>query len=58
VISWFLSLRFKFNLYRYSSGLRMDDIMGLDLEDAELQLPAEERGYSGSNAARLTWPYA
>ena len=46
------------NIERYiENGRTMSDVLGLSLDEALAQLPEAERGYSGSSAQVLKWPY-
>ena len=46
------------NIRRYvENGRVMSDVLGLGYEEAVAQLPESERGYTGSSAANLRWPY-
>jgi hypothetical protein len=46
------------NITRYlENGRTMSDVIGLSLNQALAQLPEEEKGYSGSSARTLRWPY-
>jgi len=46
------------NIAKYlENDRKMSGLVGLTLEEAQLHLPEEERGYTGSNAQILMWPY-
>ena len=46
------------NIERYiEQGRQMLDVIGLTPEEANDQLPEEEREYTGSSSSRLVWPY-
>lgn len=45
------------NILDYNTHGTMRNVEGISLRDALAQLPAEERGYTGSGASVLLWPY-
>ena len=46
------------NVEAYLATKQMPDVVGVSPREALSQLPAAERGYTGSSAGRLLWPYA
>jgi len=45
------------NIIAYNQSYRMSGLVGISLKEALLQLPEEERSYTGSGASTLIWPY-